>query len=136
MSKKEHENIMANKPVGFRVTLVAAALSLVTAFVYLAIYSSSRYMSWQAFGIMLAGVVLAVVLIALKQFRFAPSALLVGDFLSLLFYVYYIYFYISSVVTGIQFSGFPLEFFVNAVFYAVSLILSIACVFMRQTNEE
>ena len=62
--------------------------------------------------------------------------LLVCDFLSLLFYVYYIYFYISSVVTGIQFSGFPLEFYVNVVLYAASLVLSIACVFMRQTAEE
>lgn len=129
-------NFMANKTLGFRVTLVTMVLSLVTALVYLAIYSSSRYMSWQAFGIMVAGVVVAAVLIALKQVRFAPSALLLGDFLSLLFYVYYIYFYISSVATGIQFSGFPLEFFVNAVLYGLSLVLSIACVFMRQTAEE
>lgn len=130
------KNFLANKPLGFRVTLIATALSLVTALAYLAIYSSSRYMSWQAFGIMIAGVVLTVALIALKQERFAPSALLVGDFLSLLFYGYYIYFYVSSVVTGIQFSGFPLEFFVNIVLYAASLVLSIACVFMRQTVEE
>lgn len=130
------KNFLANKPLGFRVTLVATALSLVTALAYLVIYSSSRYMSWQAFGIMIAGVVLTVALIALKQERFAPSALLVGDFLSLLFYGYYIYFYVSSVVTGIQFSGFPLEFFVNIVLYAASLVLSIACVFMRQTVEE
>lgn len=130
------KNFLANKPLGFRVTLVATALSLVTALAYLAIYSSSRYMSWQAFGIMIAGVVLTVALIALKRERFAPSALLVGDFLSLLFYGYYIYFYVSSVVTGIQFSGFPLEFFVNIVLYAASLVLSIACVFMRQTVEE
>ena len=82
------KNFLANKPLGFRVTLVATALSLVTALAYLAIYSSSRYMSWQAFGIMIAGVVLTVALIALKQERFAPSALLVGDFLSLLFYGY------------------------------------------------
>ena len=130
------KNFMANKPLGFRVTLVTMALSLVTALVYLAIYSSSRYMSWQAFGIMVAGVAVAAVLIGLKQVQFAPSALLLGDFLSLLFYVYYIYFYISSVATGIQFSGFPLEFFVNAVLYGLSLVLSIACVFMRQTIEE
>lgn len=130
------KNFMANKPLGFRVTLVTMALSLVTALGYLAIYSSSRYMSWQAFGIMVAGVAAAAVLIGLKQVRFAPSALLLGDFLSLLFYVYYIYFYISSVATGIQFSGFPLEFFVNAVLYGLSLVLSIACVFMRQTVEE
>ena len=50
--------------------------------------------------------------------------------------MYDIYFYISSVATGIQFSGFPLEFFVNAVLYGLSLVLSIACVFMRQTAED
>ena len=130
------KNFLANKPLGFRVTLVATALSLVTALAYLAIYSSSRYMSWQAFGIMIAGVVLTVALIALTQERLAPSALLVADLLPLLFYGYYIYFDVSSVVTGIQFSGFPLEFFVNIVLYAASLVLSIACVFMRQTVEE
>lgn len=129
-------NFMANKPLGFRVTLVTMALSVVTALVYMAIYSSSRYMSWQTFGIMVAGVVVAAALIGLKHVRFAPSALLLGDFLSLLFYVYYIYFYISSVATGIQFSGFPLEFFVNAALYGLSLVLSIVCVFMRQTVED
>ena len=53
-------NFMANKTLGFRVTLVTMVLSLVTALAYLAIYSSSRYMSWQAFGTMVAGVVAAV----------------------------------------------------------------------------
>lgn len=38
-------NFMANKTLGFRVTLVTMVLSLVTALAYLAIYSSSRYMS-------------------------------------------------------------------------------------------
>lgn len=52
-------NFMANKTLGFRVTLVTMVLSLVTALAYLAIYSSSRYMSWQAFGTMVAGVVAA-----------------------------------------------------------------------------
>ncbi len=130
------KTIMADKPVGFRVPLATIVLSLVTALVYLATYSSSRYMSWQAFGIMIGGVVLTALLIVLKLERFAPSALLFGDFLSLLFYVYYIYFYISSVVTGIQFSSFSAEFFVNTILYVASLVLSVACVFMRQTAEE
>lgn len=130
------KTILANKPAGFRVTLAATALSLVTALVYLALYSASRYMSWQAFGIMVAGVVLTAALIALKQERFAPSALLLGDFLALLFFVYYIYFYISSVVTGIQFSGFSAEFYVTMALFVLSLALSIASVFMRQTEEE
>ena len=130
------KTILANKPAGFRVTLAATALSLVTALVYLALYSASRYMSWQAFGIMAAGVVLTAALIAIKQERFAPSALLLGDFLALLFFVYYIYFYISSVVTGIQFSGFSAEFYVTMALFVLSLALSIASVFMRQTEEE
>lgn len=130
------KTILANKPAGFRVTLAATALSLVTALVYLALYSASRYMSWQAFGIMAAGVVLTAALIVLKQERFAPSALLLGDFLALLFFVYYIYFYISSVVTGIQFSGFSAEFYVTMALFVLSLALSIASVFMRQTEEE
>lgn len=130
------KNIMQNKTLGFWVTLIATGVSLITSIVYLMIYSNSRYMSWESFGIMLAGVALTIVFILLKQYRFAPSVLLVTDFLSLLFYVYYIYFYISSVVTGIQFSGFPLSFFINIVLYAISLVLSIACVFMRQTVDE
>lgn len=127
---------MARRPLGFRVTLVTIAASVLTAAAYAFIYSSSRYMSWPAFGVMVAGAVLAAALIALHKERFAPAVLLVCDYLSLLLYIYYIYFYISSVATGIQFSGFPLEFFVNAGLYAASLVLSIASVFMRQTNEE
>ena len=127
---------VTKRPVGFKVTLATCVVSLITAIAYAVIYASSRYMSWPAFAIIIVGVVLAAVLIALKQERFAPSALLVCDFLALLLYVYNIYFYISSVATGIQFSGFPLEFYVNAVLYVLSLVLSIACVFMRQTPEQ
>ena len=129
-------DVAVRRPLGFKVTLVTIAASVVTAIVYAIIYSSSRYMSWPAFGIMIAGAALAAVLIFLHKERFAPAVLLVCDYLSLLLYIYYIYFYISSVATGIQFSGFPLEFFVNAGLYAASLVLSVACVFMRQTNEK
>ena len=78
---------------------------------------------------------MALVLIFLKQFRFAPSLLMVADFLAVLFYIYHIYFYISSVAAGIQFSGFPPEFFVNIVFLVVTVALSVVCVFMPQTAE-
>lgn len=126
---------LRNKAFGFRLTLACILFSAVTAVVYALIYSRSRYMSWAAFGVMLAGVILTAVLILLKQYRFAPAVLMTGDFLSLLLFVYYIYFYISSVATGIQFSGFPPEFFVNIAFYAVALTLSVVCVFMKQTED-
>ena len=58
-----------------------------------------------------------------------------ADFLAVLFFIYHIYFYVSSVATGIQFSGFPLEFFVNIGFLVVTIALSVVCVFMPQTAE-
>lgn len=127
--------ITDNKAPGFRMTLVCMVLSLVTMIVYTVIYSKTRFMSWESFGIILAGVILTLVLILAKQYRFAPSALMVGDFVAALFYIYHIYFYISSVATGIQFSGFPPEFFVNIAFFVVTIALSVACVFMPQTAE-
>lgn len=129
------KELMQNKAPGFRLTLVSILFSLVTAIVYAVIYSHSRYMSWAAFWVMLAGAALTVALIFLKQYRFAPALLMTTNFLSLLLFVYYIYFYISSVATGIQFSGFPPEFFVNIAFYVVALMLSVVCVFMKQTKE-
>lgn len=129
------KDIFRNKARGFYVTLACMALALITAIVYASTYTTSRYMSWPAFGIMLAGVALAAGMILLKLERFVPSALLVTNFLSLLLFVYYIYFYISSVVTGIQFSGFSLEFFVNIILYIATLAVSVVCVFLPQTNE-
>ena len=129
------KEVFKNKAIGFRLTLVCIVFSLVTAAVYASIYSSTRYMSWAAVASIVIGVVLTAGLILAHQYRFAPTALMVCNFLALLFYIYYIYFFISSVVTGIQFSGFPLEFYVNIVFFAVMIILSVVCVFLPQTNE-
>ena len=98
--------------------------------VYAAIYASTRFMAREALLCMTGGVLLGLVLLFTNHERFAPSALLVGNFLGLLFYIYHIYFFVSSVVTGIQFSGFPPEFFVNAVMFGIALVLSIVCVFL------
>ena len=127
--------ILENRAPGFRMTLACIALSVVTLIVYTVIYSKTRFMSWETVGIIAAGVVLTLALIVLKQFRFAPALLMAADFLAVLFYIYHIYFYISSVATGIQFSGFPPEFFVNIVFLVATIALSVVCVFMPQTEE-
>lgn len=129
------KEILQNKAPGFRVTLACIVLSVIAAIVYTVIYSKTRFMSWETVGIMAAGVVLTLVLIFLKQLRFAPALLMAADFLAVLFYIYHIYFYISSVATGIQFSGFPPEFFVNIVFLVATVALSVVCVFMPQTEE-
>lgn len=124
------KNRFLNKAPGFRVLLCAIAASLVTAVAYAIIYSSTRFMSWAAFGILIGGAALALALVLCGLERFAPSVMLVASLIALMFHIYYIYFFISSVATGIQFSGFPLDFYVNFVLYGITLVLSIVCVFM------
>lgn len=130
------KEFFANKKYGFYVTLATILLAIVTLIVYVSIYSSTRYMSWEAFWIILVGAVLSVVLILLKQYRFAPALLLTANFVGMLFFIYHIYFFVSSAVVGIQFSGFPPEFFVNIVFYVLTLVVSIAAVFLPQAEEK
>lgn len=129
------KEILQNKALGFRMTLACILFTVITAVVYAGIYSSTRFMSWVAFGILLAGAVLTFCLILAKQYRFAPALLMTAVFLAFLFYVYYIYFFVSSVATGIQFSGFPPEFFVNIIFFVINIALSIVCVFLPQTEK-
>ena len=123
------KEVFKNKTTGFRLMLVSIIFSLLTAAVYTGIYSSTRYMSWASVISIVVGAVLSVGLILVRQYRFAPTVLMACDFLACLFYIYCIYFFISSVVTGIQFSGFPLEFYVNIAFFVLMIILSVVCVF-------
>ncbi len=129
------KEVFQNKSKGFRALLACMALSLITAIVYAATYANTRYFSAPGLGIMIAGVALAALLIALKAQRFAPALLLATNFAALLFHVYSIYFFISSVVTGIQFSGFPPEFFIVFALFGLTLVLSIACVFLPVEEE-
>ncbi len=119
----------AEKKYGFYVLLSSMLLSLITMIVYAASYGQTRYMSWAAFAILLVGIVLAAVLIVFRLYRFAPAVMLVTTLISLLLFIYYIYFFISSVLTGIQFSGFPPEFWASVIFFALSLVVSIVSVF-------
>jgi len=122
------------KKPGFYVTLAAIGLSVVTAIVYALLYASTRYMSWEAFGILMGGAVLAAALLVLKLERFAPVVLLASTVIGCMFYVYDIYFFISSVMVGIQFSGFPPEFFVNIAFFVAAIALSVAAIFVPQDD--
>lgn len=122
--------VFQNKASGFRATLGCIVLSIVTVAAYATIYSGTRFISWAGFAIMLIGILAAAVLVLQKMHRFAPAVLLVGNFLGLLFHVHSIYFYISSVVAGIQFAGFPLDFYVNFILMGLSVALSVACIFM------
>ena len=75
------KTILQNKAPGSHMTLAAAALSILTLIVYTVICSATRFMSWEAFGCILAGVILTLVLIFAKQYRFAPALLMAADHL-------------------------------------------------------
>jgi len=120
----------SDKGSGFYATLLAAVLSLVAAFVYMGAYSRTRYMSWAAFAIIIVGVVITVAMVFLKLIRFAPTVMLASIYLAFMFYIYYIYFYISSVVYGIQYSGFPAIFYINIAFFLLAIIVSIVSIFL------
>ena len=126
----DFKNDLKDKGARFYAVLVTMLLSLVAAIVYACIYGNTRFMSWVGFGLMIAGAILAGVLVAFKLEKYAPTLLLVMNFVGFLFYVYYIYFHISVVMVGIQASGFPPEFFVNVVFLVLALASSVASIFM------
>lgn len=117
-------------------SLLAAVLSAITAAVYAIIYSSTRFMSWEAFWFLIGGAAVSLCLLLLKQSRFVPTILLATGFVGCMFYVYDIYFFVSSVVVGIQFSGFPPTFFVNIVFYVLTIAADIVAVFLPNTAKE
>ena len=127
--------VLKSKLPGAKVLLLTILLSIVTAVVYYTTYSGTRYMAWKGLYIMAGGIVVALLLILARLARFAPGLLLVTNFVALLFHVYHIYFFISSVMTGIQYSSFPLDFFVVFILFGVTLVMSIACVFMPLEEE-
>lgn len=124
----------ADKKPGFYVTLAAALISIITLIVYAVGYGSSRYMSWAAFWFILIGIVVAAALVALRLYRFAPAALFAANTLALCFFIYYIYYFVSSVVYGIQFSSFPPEFVSSVVMFVLAIVSSIVAIFMKQTD--
>lgn len=129
------KDLLANKKYGFFVTLALMLLSVVTMIVYASIYGGTRFMSWAGFWVVLAGVVVAAALILVKQERWVPALLLSTNFIGFLLYVYYIYFHVSVILVGIQSAGFPPEFFVNVVFFVITLVVSVANIYLPQNKE-
>ena len=76
------------------------------------------------------------VLIALKKYSYAPYALAVLIFLSLLFFIYGIYYYVSVVMVGIDLDSFDPEFIVCTIFYILAFGVSVANLFIRQIKKE
>ncbi|MBP5153687.1 MAG: hypothetical protein ILP12_01595 [Lachnospiraceae bacterium] len=129
------KNLFADKKIGFWFTLCTAALTLITAIVYRAIYQGSNYLSVLAFWLLIGGAVVSVALLFVGLERFAPAVLFAAVTVAFCYYIYYIYFYISSAAYGIQ-TTFTAPFFVNAAFFVLTLIACFVLIFIPHKAEE
>lgn len=132
----KENRLLKDKSYGFYVTLGLIVASLAVSLIYMALYNGSRYMSWSAVGIMLAGAAIALVLAFTKLAKWSCVVLALADFAGLLLYVYGIYFYVSIVMVGIQASTFNWQFQLCTVMFIVLLVANVVNVFLKQTKEE
>ena len=129
------KKLFQDKSYGFYVTLVLIALSILMAIVYAALYRSSSYMSWKAFAAILVGAG-ALVLAFTKFAKWSNVFVALGDFAGLLLYAYAIYFYVSSIMVGIQGSSFSSQFIIVTAGLAVLFVVNLINVFLKQVKED
>lgn len=126
-----------DKSYGFYVTLASILFTIITLSVYAVRYGNyDNYMSWESFYIMLVGAVLAIVAIVIKKYNWAPLALLVTNFIALLFYILNIYSYVTVVLVGIDVVSLSTNFIVCTVLFAINVVLSTANFFFKQVKNK
>lgn len=131
------KNYLKTRSVGFWFSVAVILLSVITAAVYAASYAGTDNISWAAFALLLVGAAAGVVLIALKQGKFAPYVLALMAFAAFLCFVEGIYFYVSVVMVGIDIQdGFSAEFIVCALLFVLTFGLGVADIFLSQTKPE
>ena len=130
------KKLFENKAYGYYITLLLSVLSVVTAFVYLAMYNGSRYMSMPAAILPIVGGVAAVLLGFVRGGGKCANAILaLCDYAALLFYIYGIYFYVSVVLVGIQASSFNSQFVTCTILFVGLLVANLINVFLKQEKE-
>ena len=130
------KNYLKDKDVGFWFSASLILLSLLTSIVYVSCYAGTDNMNWASFAFMLLAAVSGAILIAFKQYKFAPYALGAFIFVSLLFFIYGIYYYVSVVMVGIDLDKFDPEFIVCLILYLIAFAAGIANIFLRQIKKE
>lgn len=127
---------LKDKDVGFWFSASLVVFSLLTAVIYAACYAGTDNINWASFAFMLVAAVAGGALIALKLYVYVPYVLAALIFLSLLFFIYGIYYYVSVVMVGIDLDTFEPQFIVCALFYFLAFGASVANVFLRQIKKE
>ncbi len=132
---KFFEELKKDKSVGFWFTLGLIVLSIITAIVYISCFNGTDEMNYVAFSFLLIGAVLSTVCVVFKKYTIASYVIGGTIFLSLLFYVYAVYYYVSVVMVGIDLDHFSTEFIVTTILFAVGTICGISNVFIPQTKK-
>lgn len=133
--KVKFKNFTDDKATGFWFTVAICALSLVTSVVYAACYARTDNINWLSFAFMLAAFLGAFFMTVLKQYKYTPYLQAVFTFVSLLLYIYGIYYYVSVVMVGIDLDHFEPPFFITVILFLTTFGLSVANVFLKQTKE-
>lgn len=129
------KSFFASKSYGFYVTLGLMVLSIITALLYAVNYKDFvAYMDWTAVILMLVAVGLSLALVILKQEKFAPVVLGIGNFAGLLIYIQKIYGYVAVVLVGIDVNTFSTQFLVCTTFFALTAIVSLVNIYLKQTK--
>lgn len=131
------KEFFGKKGAGFYVCFAAALLAFVSAFVYVAGYRESVYMSWWVFALAL---VAAGSFVALSVFRitrpFSPVVLGVASFAMLLMFIRTVYMYLSEVFyAGLSFESFKLiapAFFACTILMFVCVVLCVVGLCLKQ----
>lgn len=132
-----YKDYLKNKAIGFWFSVGIGAFALVTAVVYVACYAGTDNINWVSFALMLAAFIVSAVLIPLNKFvKYLPYVQALLIFLSLLFFIYGIYYYVSVVAVGIDLDHFGPEFFVCVILFVIAIGVSIANVFLPQEKEK
>lgn len=127
---------LKDKDVGFYFSAALVILALLTSVVYAICYAGTDNINWLSFAFMLAAAVVGATLIALKLYVYVPYALAILIFMSLLFFIYGIYYYVSVVMVGIDLDSYDAQFIICTILYVLAFGASVANVFLRQIKKE
>ena len=127
---------LKDKDVGFYFSASLVLVALITALVYAVSYAGTDNINWLSFAFLLLAAAAAIVLIVLKLYNYVPYVLAAGIFVSLLFFIYGIYYYVSVVMVGIDLDSFEPQFIVCTILYVLAFGVGVANVFLRQIKKE
>lgn len=118
---------LKNRVPGFYAALALIVLNIVTAFVYVLCYNSSRYMSWFAFAILLVVAVAGVALYFTDKLNYFATVSFVGSLISIGAFVLSTFNYMVDAYVGIDVTSLSAGFISCVVLLVLLFVGSFVC---------